>query len=216
MRRLLGLAVLFVVLSVCVPSYGNYFLIYNLSGTVKGVNVVAKATIPWNAYLVLNLNEANEITDANLIMYGKDDAKQKVYVTINYHNSDVWLNVSLLAHGNFSVLNFYVDEDWPFNFHGYMLGEKKGTNIGLANKKNTAGSLKGVMWVWEWMLFDVDNDLAGTAAISASLNSLTKAVNDTNPTWTQNQIIEGQLINGKTRGIKPDLEAKGYVDVSPY
>ena len=37
MKRLLGLAVVFVVLCMSVPSYG-YFLIYNISAAVKGAD----------------------------------------------------------------------------------------------------------------------------------------------------------------------------------
>ena len=58
MRKLLGLVVLLVILSVCVPSYG-YFLIYNVSTTVKGADYATdlKTTIPLKGYLVLNLDE---------------------------------------------------------------------------------------------------------------------------------------------------------------
>ena len=58
MKRLLGLAVLFVVLSVCVPSsyaVPIHYLIYNISMTVKGADRATDAivTIPMKGYLVL-------------------------------------------------------------------------------------------------------------------------------------------------------------------
>ena len=71
----MGLVVLFVILSVCVPSYG-FFLIYNVTGPVKGVNDEAKATIPLKGYLVFQLDDiAGTLVDANLIIYGKDSSE---------------------------------------------------------------------------------------------------------------------------------------------
>ena len=88
MKRLLGLAVLFVVLCASVPSYG-YFLIYNVSYTVNGADksTNAKVTIPLKAYLVVNLDDSNnELVDANLILYGNEasTSKKKVYDQLNY------------------------------------------------------------------------------------------------------------------------------------
>jgi hypothetical protein len=215
MKRLLGLVILFVVLSVCVPSYG-YFLIYNVSGSVKGVNNTTPGSISWKAYLVLNLdNVSGDITDANLVIYGKDSSKAKVYVQFNNAGTAPLISSDLWQQGDIMVLNVWDYTD-PFDFEGLILGKVSAKNIGLVNTVLIPGSMKGTMMIWDGRLFDVSDQIAGTGNVSATLNSsYTKGVNGTNPTWTQDQIIEGQSISGKMRGVKPDLEAKGYTNATP-
>ena len=206
MKRLLGLAVLFVVLSVCVPSYG-YFLIYNVSGSAKGVNNETPASIAWRGYLVLNIDDSDNLMDANLIMYGKDGDKAKVYVVLNDSDSDGFLDTSLWWQGNFMVLNFWSYGSNPFNFEGLILGKEalKDIGFGILDKRWVASSLKGTMMVWDGMLLDSDDEIAGTGKVSATLyNIATKVVNEDN--WTQKEIMD-ELILIVT-------EDKGYVEAT--
>ena len=114
MRRLLGLAVIFLVLSVCVPWYG-YFLIYNVSGSVKGVNNETAASIPWKAYLLVSLDSNDEFVDANLIMYGKDSTKKPVYIQLNYSDSNHSLDIDIPDLGNvYTAIDLRTDVNTPF------------------------------------------------------------------------------------------------------
>jgi hypothetical protein len=203
MRRLVGLAVLFVVLCVSVPSYGvvssNYFLIYNVSCTVKGANNSNKASIPWKAYCVVKLDGSDSLVDVNLIMYGKDSTKAKVYVELDYHaTGSYYLDEDLWWQGDFVVLDFWDYTD-PFDFEGLVTGLSAPKDIGLGTtqKKWVASSLTGPMTAYGSMLFDQYDYIAGGGIISASLDlKTTKLVNANG--WTQENIIEtGGDIAGK-------------------
>jgi hypothetical protein len=206
MRRLLWLVVVFVVLSACVPSYG-YFLIYNVSGLVKGVNNETKASIPWKSYFVANLDDSNDVlVDANLIMYGQDSNKHKVYVVLNYSDANEYLDADAWWHSNYVVFDFYAYHT-PFEFEGLTIGLAKAKNIGLADTMYVASSMKGTMMVWSRMLFDADDDIAGTGNISASLYvPETTYVNQNH--WTQDEIMNG---DGSRDGLIQQLVGKGYV-----
>ena len=211
MRRLLGLAVLFVVLSVSVPSYGvssNYFLIYNLSSTVKGVNNTTPVSIPWKAYLVLSFDNSDNAVDANMIMYGKDSNNVKVYVQLNYSDSAHLFNSdSFWQKGASKAFNFYSASDNPFDFVGFVIGKSKATNIGLSNTKNIANSMTGTMIVWDNMLFNASDNIAGSGAVSMSLyTAATKAVNTYG--LTQDQIVVDGYLTYKS--IIQTLVAKGF------
>jgi hypothetical protein len=212
MKRLLWLAVLFVVLSVSAPSYGvvssNYFLIYNLSCTVKGVNNTTPASIPWKAYLVLRFNDSDDLTDANMIMYGKDSSKNKVYIQLNYSDSAHLLDTdSFWQKGASKAFDFWSESDNPFDFVGFVIGKSKATNIGLSNTKNIAGSLTGTMIVWDNMLFNASDNMAGSGAVTMSLyTAATKAVNTYG--LTQDQIIVSGY--GAYKGILQTLQAKHF------
>jgi hypothetical protein len=207
MRRLFWLAVVFVVLSVCVPSYG-YFLIYNMSGSVAGVNNETKASISVKGYLVANLDDTNDVpVDANLILYGQDSSKHKVYVVLNYSDANEYLEADAWWQGDYAVFAFWSSEYFPFDIEGLMVGLAKEKNIGLADMKYVASSMKGSMMVWGNMLFDADDDIAGTGNISASLNvPETTYVNQNS--WTQDRIMEG---SGAHKGLIQQLTSKGYV-----
>ncbi|MGA2678079.1 MAG: hypothetical protein ABSF37_02120 [Sedimentisphaerales bacterium] len=197
MKRLLGLAVLFVILSASVPSYG-YFLIYNLSSTVKGVNNSTPVSISWKAYLVLSFDNSDNAVDANMIMYGKDSNNVKVYVQLNYSDSaHLFDSDSFWQKGASKAFDFWSESDHPFDFVGFVIGKSKTTNIGLSNTKNIAGSLTGTMIVWDNMLFNASDNIAGSGTVSMSLDlKTTKLVNANG--WTQENIIEtGGTIAGK-------------------
>ncbi len=108
MKRLLGLVVLFVVLCVSVPSYG-YYLIYNLSGSAKGINNGVPASIPWKGYFVVEVISDN-IVDANLIMYGKDSTKAKVYLEFDKGATGV-NKLTITADRLGSYPNYYLTVD---------------------------------------------------------------------------------------------------------
>lgn len=206
MRRLLWLAVVIVVLSACVPSYG-YFLIYNVSSSVKGVNNETKASIPWKGYFVANLDDTNDVpVDANLIMYGQDSNKHKVYVVLNYSDANGYLDADAWWQGDYAVFNFWAYHT-PFEFEGLMIGLAKAKSIGLADRKDVVSSMKGTMMVWGRMLFDADDDIAGTGNLSASLYAAeTIYVNQNH--WTQDEIMNG---DGSRNGLIQQLAGKGYV-----
>jgi hypothetical protein len=211
------LFVVLVMLSLCASSYG-YYLVYNVTATVKGLDydwAEAVVTVPLKGYMVLTFADGCDTpVDVNLVLYGYDantPKKQKVYVELD-RNSNGYLGdtTGWYAYGYYNV---YLHGTTPFNFEAQLMGKTVSKDIGLgaSAKKDVVSSMKGVICVWELMLLDARQDITGTANISATLNNTyTKAVNDTEPSWTNEQIIEGQLIGNKTRGIKPDLEAKGY------
>jgi hypothetical protein len=219
MRRLIGLAALFAVLSLSVPSYG-YFLIYNVSANVKGVDldyVEGAVTIPFKGYLLLTLDDSNNFVDANLALYGKNPDGVKRYVELGRHSDNVFFvgSFSWIDHGYFGVVINGAD---PFGFHGQLIGKTVLKDVGLGStaKKSIPSALKGVLNLEEGMLFDVRQRIAGTSSISMSLNSTyTKWVNGADPVWDANSIMNGQEINGINRGIKPDIAAKGYADATP-
>jgi len=219
MKRILGLVVLFTVLSTCVPSFGNYFLLYNVSTTVKGVDyddAEGAVTVPTKGYLLLTLDDSNEFVDANLVLYGKNTENVKVFVELGYNDigflGDTY---TWAAYGYFFI---YLQGMGYFDFEAQLIGKTKLKDIGLGTteKKDVASRVKGVIAVWEDMLLDSSQDIKGTANMSMTLNNrLTKSFNDTEPTWDANSIMNGQEIEGVNRGIKPDLVRKGYDNATP-
>ncbi len=209
--------VVLVMLGVCATSFGNYFLIYNVSMTVKGVDydTGGAVTVPMKGYFVLDLNDSDEFVDANLVLYGKNPDGEKVYVELDRNGNELLGGTETrLDYGYFFI---YLGGANYFSFDAQLIGKTKLKDVGLGTdeKKEIASSVKGVISVWEGMLLDASQDISGTANISMTLNNAyTKAVNDTDPTWTQEQIIEGQLIDGEMRGIKPDLARKDYTAAS--
>jgi hypothetical protein len=220
MRKISTVLVVLVMMAMCTSSFG-YFLIFNVSTTVKGADYDTDlaTTIAMKGYLLLNIADGcDTLVDANLVLYGKDTSKQKVYVRLNY-TSDEFLDIDIWTIGDFVF--FGLDTEGPyFDFECMLSGKGKMLDIGYgtSDKKYVANSIKGVGMVWDGYLLgpSSDQDVSATGNVSATLNNpYTKAVNDTDPTWTQDQIIHGQMIGGTLRGIIPDLEAKGYEDATP-
>jgi hypothetical protein len=218
MKRLLGLVVLFVVLYMYVPaSYGApasyYFLIYNVSTTVKGADADtdAKVTIPLKGYLVLKFADGcDTLVDANLILYGNDSntpKKQKKYVQLN-HSDDADLLGAYVWHvGDLIFVDFWGRD--IFDFEITMQGKESLKDIGFGTTKQTvASSIKGVTIVWYDFLLgpSPDQDVSGTANASATLwTTGTKYVNQNG--WTQDEIINGK---GLDDGLLQILENKKY------
>jgi hypothetical protein len=190
MKRLLGLAVLFAILSAWVPSsYGSpmtyHCLVYNLSTTVKGGDSATdlKATIPLKGYLVLYFADGcDSPMDANLILYGNDanTPKKKVYLQLNMRGSDDFLSPSGWTVGDLIFLKFVGDA--PFNFEIMLQGKKtlKDIGFGTADKRMVATSIKGVNMVVFCFLLGPDSQaILGTANASATLNAaVTKQLNE--------------------------------------
>ena len=220
MRNLSTIMVVLVMLAMCATSFGNYFLIYNVSASVKGAddNTGLAATIPLKGYLVLNLSGPVTVEDANLVLYGNDSntpKKQKAYIELSYTEMADGHFVEMTHIGDFIFLEIaeYADPG-PFYFDVYVMGKWKEKDIS-GTLTPVASSMKGALVVWSGYLLgpSPDQDISGTSNISLTLNNTyTKYVNGTDPTWTQDQILNGQMIDGALRGIKPDLEKKGFIN----
>jgi hypothetical protein len=218
MRRISTVLVVLVMMAMCTSSFG-YFLIFNVSTTVKGADsdTDLATTIAMKGYLLLNIADGcDTLVDANLVLYGNDTSKHKVYVLLN-HNE--YLDADIWTVGDFVFFDLWTQGPY-FDFQCMLSGKGKLLDIGYgtSDKKYVASSIKGVGMVWDGYLLgpSVDQDVSATGNVSATLNvKYTKSVNDTDPTWTQDQIVHGQLIGSTLRGIIPDLEAKGYEDATP-
>jgi hypothetical protein len=219
MKRLLGLAVLLAVLSVCVPSsYGDqltyHYLIYNVSTTVNGAdaNTDAKATIPLKGYLVLYFVDGCDTPwDANLILYGNDTnspKKQKVYVQLNARGDD-FLTASGWTVGDLMFLKLVGDA--PFNFDIMLQGKRtlKDIGFGTADKRMAAASIKGVdTVVFGFLLGPGSQAILGTANASATLNAaVTKQVNENGwgPNAAEDILLSLLLNKGYVAAILPPL-----------
>jgi hypothetical protein len=218
MKRLLGLAVLFAVLSAWVPSsYGSpmtyHCLVYNLSTTVKGADADTdlKATIPLKGYLVLYFADGCDSPwDANLILYGNDanTPKKKVYVQLNMRG-DQFLAPSGWTIGDLMFLDLQGEE--PFDFEIMLQGKRtlKDIGFGTADKRMVATSIKGVDIVEFGFLLGPDPQaITGTANASATLNTaVTKQINENG--WGPDaavDILTSLLLNkGFVAAILPPL-----------
>jgi hypothetical protein len=209
MKKLQGLAVLFAVLYMCVPAYGDYSLIYNVSCTVKGINITSKASIPLKAYLVLRLDNTDNLLDANLIMYGNDSHKHKVYVEHDYDaaSGPYQLDASLFALGDFVAFKFACSSS-PFDFEGIIFGNAVLKDVGVVSTRRIASSMTGTLMISDDMLLDPNDSLMGTGNFSATLfTTVTKYANMNS--WTQDEIING---NGSKDGLIQRL--KGYSEAT--
>jgi hypothetical protein len=213
MKRLLGLVVLLVVLCMSVPSYG-YYLIYNLSGSAKGVNNGVAASIPWKGYIVMNIS-GTSIVDANLIMYGKDSAKANVYLELDKKATGVTkLTVTPGELGSFPNIFLTVDikcDTADFDFEGLTMGKAALIDVGAGTQPAGKGA-KGVMIVWEGRLLNATDDVTATGTVSTSLwLPATKYANANG--WTTDQIINTG--DSHQKSLKQILAAKHFTDATP-
>jgi hypothetical protein len=189
------LSVLFAVLmmlGICTSSYG-YFVIYDLSGTIKGTEGtvhVDKETISFDGYLVMKFDDdTNSFEDANLLLNGRDPNDHKVYVQLNASDSNGFLDPSIWYR---DVRNFYeLNTAPPFDLRIVVRGDVKSKDIGLAGKKRIASDMKGIITSHEGMLFIADQELAGVGNyVSVWLyTSLTKTANEPGAEWTQDEVV---------------------------
>jgi hypothetical protein len=214
MKRLTGLAVLLAVMCMAVPTYGagdDYYLIYNVSGSVKGANTTIAATVPWKAYLVLDVNsKINDYVDANLIIYGRNFIGDKVYLLLNQTDSNNYLGVNIWLQGNMLAVD--LSNVIPFDFAMLLVGKVVEKNIGYTTNVGIPSRFKGDTMFLSGKLFDPGDRLTGTGTVSASLwLSKTQYVNA--HSWTPDQII----ISGTTghKSLTQTLEAAGYKNITP-
>ena len=198
MKKLSALFVVLIMLGICTSSYG-YFLIYKLSGTIRGamynrsdtktigIDDTNAVTIPFKGLLVMNLaldevNDTNTLIDANMIIYGRDTNDHKVYVQLNSSDSNEFLDAFILERGN--KRHFYgLNGKSPFDFNAFMIGDVHSINIGLPHGYRIllASSLKGSITGGYGIFLDLDQEIAEVGNISASLFTLaTKGVNKPN------------------------------------
>lgn len=202
MKKLLAGLVVLVMFGTCATSYG-YFLIYKVSTSVKGVDYETPTTVPLKGYLILNIDDLSGLQDANLVIYGKNPDKEKVYVVLNY-NGNEYLDVDIWGKGDYYFLE--LSGSGYFAFGGLLAGKVKAKNIGLDADEDVASSIKGVFWVEEGMLLDSSQDITGTGNISATLWMLaTKGTNEDPVTWTQDAILE----------VIEEGYLDGYTDATP-
>ena len=215
MKKLCGVVALLVILSLSVPSYG-YFLIYNLSGTGKGINNGVPASIPWKGYFVVKIS-GQSILDANLIMYGKDSTKAKAYIEFDKDATGVTkLTATPDELGSFPNIYLIIDikcETADFDFEGLTIGSKAVLlDIGTGGTQGVAKSAKGSLIVRQGRLLSSTDDVTGTGTISTSLwLPATKYVNQNN--WTQDQIINTG--DSHQKSLTQILESKGFNDATP-
>jgi hypothetical protein len=189
MKLLSAIFAALVILGTSTSSYG-YFLVYNLSGTVRGVEDANKVTISFRGYLVMNFdNDTNSLVDSNMIIYGRDPNRNKVFIQLNSSDANEFLDAHILTR---DVRNFYsLNGEPPFGFRSLIMGNVHRTTIGPANRKNIATTLKGYIRQENGIFFDLEHDLAAVGNISASLyTTKTKLFNDPAAAWTQDTIID--------------------------
>jgi hypothetical protein len=192
MKRLSALFAVLAIFEICTPSYG-YFLVYDLYGSIKGTQWLVdidKETISFDGYLVMRFdNDTDEFQDANLLLNGDDPNNNKVYIQLNATDSNGFLDPSIWYR---EVRNFYeLNTRPPFDFSIVVMGDVKSKDIGLADKKYIASSMKGVITSEEGMFFAVNQALAGAGSyVSFSLyTSLTKTANEPGAELTQDEVV---------------------------
>lgn len=205
--------VLVVILGVSTTSQG-LLLVYKVSSSVKGVdgNSGLAMTVPIKGYLVFRADDDGNSQDANLVIYGTDADRTKVYFKLNYNDSEGLLSVGLLAKGDpvpyFFMALGAIGDDNPFAFESCVWGKMVPKDIGFGREHMwlVPASLKGNITVWLKMLFDADQDITATGAISIKLDKLTNNFNMAG--WSQDEAIEyitGELQRmGYSRGIKAE------------
>lgn len=217
MKRISAILVVLVMLSMSASSFG-FFLIYNVSTTVKGVSAVtgAKVTVPLKGYLVLDIDDSDgSILDANLILYGKDSntpSKQKVYAQLNSNDAAGDLFASTWYLGDYTFLRLEGNQPWDFEI--LLSGKEKLMDIGFGtlNKVSVASSIKGVNMVRAGILLGPDGmEMSGTANASATLwIAAVKMVNRDG--WTQDEIVVTgkDTVDGHVNSLIQRLEYKQY------
>ncbi|MGA2093482.1 MAG: hypothetical protein ABSH16_08770 [Sedimentisphaerales bacterium] len=217
MKKLMAGLVVLVFLGMSALSFGNgtYILIYNISASVKGADddTGLAATIPLKGYLILNLSAPTTVVDANLILYGKDTTKAKVYVNLGYNTPTDQHFVDIRQVGDFFFLEIgeYTDAG-PFYFDVFVMGKWKEKSVGplVAGNKAVASSMKGIFVVWDGFLLgpSADQDISGTSNISLTLNaSGTKWANGNNE---EDEIKTPAQIVDEVIGLDGMLTDKGF------
>jgi hypothetical protein len=176
MRKFRAVLITLAILAVCTPSYG-VIVTYKMDMPVRAVDSDTNNTlikVNAKAFLVMDITETEEgvfDVDANLIIYGKEPDKDKVFAVLSTNDGNDFLNIDVWEEGEIFVVDFWSD-NCNFNFEGIMLGKEKTAkfNLGLQADNDIAFSMNGVIEIWEGMLFSTAQDLTGTGTISATLD----------------------------------------------
>ena len=155
-------------------------------------------SFPVKGFLFFNYTDDNEtwtFEDANFVMYGRNAAKNKVYVQLDYSGNDLFdISMWNQGPGDYKFINLLSYYDEPFNFEGLMFGKQKPINVGGTPFNiildTCVTRYKGAFWVYTGMLLDSSFDIAGTGTISATLwTTFTRKVNN-DPSYTKDGILE--------------------------
>ena len=226
------LVVLLVVLTICLPIYGENvgeILVYkvtmncSIGAVFREPNSLdsgwQSASCTINAWMIYDVNlSTNYLNDAKMITYGKDPNGAKVYVNnIDLQKSDGWTYLpGVQKSARTYQPDMYVCAWWTESGvitsnpgvevdYMQMQGQAKAIDIGLTNKLNVPVKLTGVA-----MLGYKDTEsFVGSGSASATLDT----------TWTKQANNPGQLdgsFSNTVIAIETFLEnnGKGYKGVS--
>jgi hypothetical protein len=209
MKKFSALLVVLVMLCICSSSYG-YFLIYKLTGSVKGMDDANKETLNFKGYLAMSLDDSNSLIDANMLIYDKDRHDHKLFVLLNSTDSNNFLDASVLQGSN--KRNFYeLHGNAPFNFDVFMGGDVKSKDIGLPKNQRIASSLKGSFAQENGILVDLNQNITGVEHFSASLYTMaTQGSNDPN----NGDPLTPHTLEGIVAALVQETEDDHYTQVS--
>ncbi|MBN2018949.1 MAG: hypothetical protein JW749_01850 [Sedimentisphaerales bacterium] len=215
MKKLMALLIAFMMLGICSPSSG-LLLIYKMSAPVKGVDDTTglAVSVPLKAYLILDFDSEGAFRDANLITYGLDNLRSKVFYQLNDSDSDDFLDIALWGSGE-NVPYFFIGlwcygSESPFEFEGCMWGKMSAKDIGYGPMELwvVPSSMKGVFTCWLEMLLDTSQDISGTGNLKAKLDTpSTKLLNAADQTNEEAVTYITGLLQaaGYSQGTPPKL-----------
>ena len=210
MKRLLTMVVILTMLAVCASS-NAYTLVYKLTSTVKCVETEADLTtnVKVNGFLALSIDDNTETyEDGRMVIYGKDGDANKVYYVEEFLGGT---NVVWTEEGAYLTLEITVTHGDVFEYDIRLTGKIKEKDVGFGSDVNdlrsAPSSLKGSIFCTHGVLFDLDQDLFGSGAMSMTLDAKkTKAANDVTPS-TLDEIMT-DLVAGEN-----GLVEKGYLEL---
>jgi hypothetical protein len=192
MKKLMALALLAMVFNVCAPAQGNHLLIYKVKFTAKGVDGDVTRTLPVKGFMIMDIDTHDNIVDVNLLLYGKNNDANKVFIELNEIDStgdllDVTHEVQG-ASDEHLIIRMVTTELCGINAE--LVGKRKLKDVGAGDLKLAASSIKGVIGIWSGMLFYDDQELYGTSTMTLSLHTAaTKYYNGLSA--TSDDVVQG-------------------------
>jgi hypothetical protein len=212
MKKLLAMLVLLMLLGLCVPSFGNYVLIYRciISGKALNVDENTLSSGKMKAFLVIEIDDGCEpgdyafIGDASLVLYDRVPGP-KYYAELDNDEGPLEVSLTLTPEpGNEDLAAIELWQEEGTYWCAMLTGKLKVVDVGLGGKSVAPTSLSGRM-VIDGSFFD-QADLMGSADIVANLDkSLTKKANQAEMS------VWGVVFD--TGGIIDILEHKGFVNI---
>ncbi len=208
MKKLMALSLVLAVFVLCAPSFG-YILIYKVSGKIKGVDWNYEnppaASVSIKGYLAFNIDiidYVETITEAQIVIYGKDRGSYPVYYIDNLtdpNKTALWNDAGIIT-----ALDI-LDSDGDFNYEFTMTGKVKDIDVGFGwdDTRPAAKSLKGVLTSWWGRILDPSQNLFGSGTASMSLDSKK----------TKNANYYAYDVNYVITSFIGTLEAKGYNEI---